>query len=61
MLPGVGGYYCICDKAFSVSRGSSVKSDKCPQAMSLESASVGVEDYKFENEKKSGGVLTRPL
>lgn len=28
-----------------------MKSDKCPQVMSLESASVGPEDYKFENEK----------
>ncbi len=29
---------------------------KSPQVMSLESASVGTEDYKFENEKKSKGV-----
>lgn len=27
-----------------------MKSDKVPQVMSLESALVGVEDYKFENE-----------
>lgn len=36
-------------KAFSVSRESSVKSDKCPQVMSLESASAGAKD-KFEND-----------
>ena len=27
-----------------------MKSDKLPQVMSLESESVGAEDYKFENE-----------
>ncbi len=32
-------------KAFCVSRGSFVESDKCPQVMSHESASVGSEDY----------------
>ncbi len=31
-----------------------VKSDKSPQVMSLESASVGSEDYKFGNEKNLG-------
>lgn len=35
-------------KVFSFSIGSCAKSDKCPQVISLESASV--EDYKFENE-----------
>lgn len=29
-----------------------MKSDKLPQAMSLESASVGVEDYNFFKFKK---------
>ena len=43
-------------KAFCVSKGSSVKSDKLPQIMSLELASVGAEDYKFGTEEKSGGV-----
>ncbi len=41
-------------KAFWDSRGSCVKSDKSPQVMSLESVSVVVEDYKFENEKNPG-------
>lgn len=42
-----------------------MKSEKLPQVMSLESASV--EEHKFENEKKSVGVeldrsdLIRPL
>lgn len=36
-------------KAFGVSIGSSVKSDKCPQVMSLETASVDAKD-KFEND-----------
>ncbi len=31
------------------SRGSGAKPDKLPHVMSLESASVGAEDYKFEN------------
>ncbi len=35
---------------FCGSGGSCVKSDKSPQVMSLESALVGAEDYKFENE-----------
>lgn len=30
-------------------RRSCVKSDKCPQEKSLESVSVGADDYKFEN------------
>ncbi len=33
-----------------------MKSDKLPQMMSLESVSVGAEDYKTGNEKTSGGV-----
>ena len=37
-------------EAFCSSRGSCVKSDKLPQVMSLESASVGAEDYTFENK-----------
>ncbi len=37
-------------KVFCVCRGSYVKSDKCPQVMSLELASVGAEDYESENE-----------
>ncbi len=32
-----------------------MKSDKLSQVMSLESASAGAEDYKFKNDKKSGG------
>lgn len=32
------------------SRGGSMKIDKLPQVMSVESASVGSEDYKFGNE-----------
>ncbi len=31
-----------------------MKSDELPQVMSLESASVEAEDYKFENEKNVG-------
>lgn len=46
----------LCE-AFCGSRGSSVKSDNVPQVMSLESEPVRAEDYKFENEKKSGGVV----
>ncbi len=38
-------------EGFCGSRGSYTKSDEVPQVMSLESASVGSEDYKFENEK----------
>ncbi len=41
-----------------------MKSDKLPQVMSLESASVGAEDYNFENEmgvQLEGSELTRPL
>ncbi len=49
------------------SRGSCMKSDKLPQVMSCESVLVWVEDYKFENAKKSEGValerseFSRPL
>ena len=32
--------------------GAAVKSTKLPQVMSLESASVGAEDYKFEKLEK---------
>ncbi len=46
--------YVTLNEVFCGSRGSCVKSDKLPQMMSLESVSVGSEDYK--NEKKSGGV-----
>lgn len=47
-------YYCVKKlyKAFCGSKGSSVKSDKLPPVMSLQSVSVGSEDYKFENNKK---------
>ncbi len=38
-----------CLKPFTM-----VLSDKLPQVMSLESASVGSEKYKFENEKNLG-------
>ena len=38
-------------EAFCGSRGSCVKSDKLPQAMSLESASVGLEDNRFEMKR----------
>ncbi len=44
-----------------------MKLAKLPEVKPLESASVGSEDYKFENEKKSRGVelgrseLNRPL
>ena len=31
-----------------------MKSDKLPQVMSIESASFGAEDYKFENQKNLG-------
>lgn len=54
-------------KGFYGFRGSWLKSDKSPQVMPLKSASFGSEDFKFENEKKSGGVevkgseLTKPL
>ncbi len=41
----------VWKKLYKASRGSYVKSDKLPQVMSLESASVRSEDYKFENEK----------
>ena len=35
-------------------RNSCVKSDNLPRVMSLESASVGDEDYVFENETNLG-------
>lgn len=38
-------------KAFCGSRRSSVKSDKLPQMMSLESLSVGAEDKNLKMEK----------
>ncbi len=41
-----------------------MKSDKCPQVMSLESALVEDEGYTFENEKNvelERSELTRPL
>ena len=47
----------LCFRLRSVSVYAStpgVKSVKCPQVMSLESASV--KDYEFQNEKKPGGV-----
>lgn len=37
-------------KAFCGTRGSGTKSDKVPHVMSLKSALIGAEDYKFENE-----------
>ena len=46
-------------KAFCVSKGRCVKSNKLPQVMSLESASVEAEDDKFENEKNLK-ALTSP-
>ncbi len=59
LISGLGAYYCICEKklykAFCGSRGSCVKSDNCPQ-LSLDSASVGSEDYEFESEKKNLGI-----
>lgn len=39
LLSVLEGYYCICGQ--SGSRGSSMTAEKPPQAMSLESASVG--------------------
>ena len=33
-------------------KGTCKKSDKLPQMMSLESVSVGAENYKFEDKKK---------
>ena len=56
----------LCEGFFGF-RGSCVKSDNVPQVMSPESEPVRAEDYKFENEKKSVGVVlqrsevTRPL
>lgn len=43
-----GGAEIKIYKAFSGSRGSCVRSVKCPWVMSLESPSVGSEDYKNE-------------
>lgn len=40
-----------CIKLFVVHR-ELYKSDILPQVMSLESNSIGKEDYKFENEKE---------
>lgn len=55
MFPGVREYDCIYEKSsikpFVSSGGRCVKSEKLPQVMSLESAPVGAEDYKFENER----------
>ncbi len=31
-----------------------MKSDKCPQVMSLESASAEAEEYRFENKRNLG-------
>ncbi len=50
---GLEEYDCICEKkrlykAFCFSREGCTKSDKLPQVMTLEAASVGVEDT-FEN------------
>ncbi len=36
-----------------------MKSDKLPQVMSLESALVGAEDYKFENVTSETSVAPR--
>lgn len=44
-----------------------MKTDKCPQVMSVESVSVGAEDYKFQNETNlevwsyKRSEFTRPL
>ncbi len=43
-------------KAFCGFWGSCAKFDELPQMMPLKAASVGAEDYKFENEKNLGGV-----
>ncbi len=53
---GLWKHYCICESIFCVKRGSRKKSDKLLQVVSLESVSIGSEDYKFENEKKNLGV-----
>lgn len=45
----------VLRSTFCFSRWSCVKFDKCPKMMSLDSASVGAEDYDFENEKNLGG------
>lgn len=41
-------------------RGNSVTSDNCPQVTSLESASVGAADYKFEKNTKNGQHASWP-
>lgn len=55
VLGNMPSSYSICEKkyfgAFCGSRWRCMKSDKLPQVMSFESASVGAEDYKYENEK----------
>lgn len=37
--------------------GSTSKSDKCPQVVSIVSASVGSENYKFENLRKISVIV----
>ncbi len=50
LFTDLGEYHRICEKKFYK------KVSYKPQVMSLESASVGAEDYKFENKiKKSEG------
>ncbi len=47
-------YVKKCSKKPFVSPEGAVSSDKLPLVMSLESASVGAEDYKLEKEKNLG-------
>ncbi len=58
LCTGVGEYYCICELHIELhiygSRGHCVTADTLPHVMSLESALVGAEDYKTENEKNLG-------
>ncbi len=58
-----GEYYCVCGKklpkAFCGSRRSCVKSDKLPQVMSLESASVGLRSTSLKMKKIWGSAVRK--